>query len=169
NDLCIREKRISVSAAFFVELEFQETGSFIYRFYKASFGRRPTYAEFTSDRGRVVGGPNLEANKQAFANDWVSRPAFQTAFPLTMTPAQFVNKLFDTAGLVPYTSQRQQLVGDMQNGKTRAQVVRDVVEIQDFRSREYNRSFVLAQYFGYLRRDPDQGGYDFWLNVLNNR
>lgn len=25
------------------------------------------------------------------------------------------------------------------------------------------------QYFGYLRRDPDQGGYDFWLNVLENR
>ncbi|HEX8097058.1 MAG TPA: DUF4214 domain-containing protein, partial [Pyrinomonadaceae bacterium] len=29
--------------------------------------------------------------------------------------------------------------------------------------------FVLAEYFGYLRRDAEQGGYDFWLNVLNNR
>jgi hypothetical protein len=25
------------------------------------------------------------------------------------------------------------------------------------------------EYFGYLRRDLDPGGYDFWLNVLNNR
>ena len=25
------------------------------------------------------------------------------------------------------------------------------------------------EYFGYLRRDPDMEGYDFWLNVLNNR
>ena len=25
------------------------------------------------------------------------------------------------------------------------------------------------QYFGYLRRDPDQGGYDFWLNILKNK
>ncbi len=25
------------------------------------------------------------------------------------------------------------------------------------------------EYFGYLRRDPDQGGYDFWLNVLSNK
>src|SRR6266581_4132796 len=32
---------------------------------------------------------------------------------------------------------------------------------------EYNASFVLAEYFDYLRRDPDQGGYDFWLNQLN--
>jgi len=28
---------------------------------------------------------------------------------------------------------------------------------------------VLTEYFAYLRRDFDQGGYDFWLNVLNNR
>jgi hypothetical protein len=25
------------------------------------------------------------------------------------------------------------------------------------------------QYFGYLRRDPDQGVYQFWLNILNNK
>jgi hypothetical protein len=25
------------------------------------------------------------------------------------------------------------------------------------------------EYFGYLRRDQDQDGYDFWLDVLNNR
>ena len=33
----------------------------------------------------------------------------------------------------------------------------------------YNPSFVLNEYFSYLRRDPDQPGYTFWLNVLNNR
>jgi len=53
--------------------------------------------------------------------------------------------------------------------KTRAQVLLDVIEIQQFKDREYNPSFVLMQYFGYLRRDPDQGGYDFWLNVVSNR
>ncbi len=31
------------------------------------------------------------------------------------------------------------------------------------------RPYVLAEYFGYLRRDPDPGGYQFWLDVLNNR
>ena len=30
-------------------------------------------------------------------------------------------------------------------------------------------AFGLMQYFGYLRRNPEQEGYDFWLNVLNNR
>lgn len=45
----------------------------------------------------------------------------------------------------------------------------DVVEINEFKMEEYNPSFVLMQYFGYLRRDPDQSGYNFWLNILDNR
>lgn len=169
DDLCLKASRITVSAAFFIEQEFQDTGSFVYRLYRASYGRRPTYAEFVSDRSRVVGGSNLEANKDAFANDWTGRATFLQAYPATMTVDQFVNKLFDTAGLVPFTAERQQLIADMQNGKTRAQALRGVIEISDFKTREYNPSFVLMQYFGYLRRDSDQGGYDFWLNVLNNR
>src|SRR2546425_6494796 len=169
DDLCIKAQRITVSAAVFIEQEFQDTGSFVYRFYKASYGRRPTYVEFLSDRSRVIGGSNLEAKKEAFANDWVVRVAFQQVYPATLTAEQFVNKLFDTAGLMPYTSERQQLIADMQNGKTRARVLREVTEISAFKTREYNPSFVLMQYFGYLRRNPDQGGYDFWLNVLDNR
>ena len=34
---------------------------------------------------------------------------------------------------------------------------------------EDNRAFVLTQYFGYLRRDPDMGGYNFWLGVINGQ
>jgi hypothetical protein len=117
----------------------------------------------------VIGGANLEAKKQAFANDWIARTAFLQVYPNAMTTTQFVNTLFDTAALVPYAAERQQFVNDMQNGKTRAQVLREVIEISAFKTREYNPSFVLMQYFGYLRRNPDQGGYDFWLNVLDNR
>jgi hypothetical protein len=44
-----------------------------------------------------------------------------------------------------------------------------MLEISEFRAREYNPSFVLMQYFGYLQRDPDRNGYDFWLEVLSTR
>jgi hypothetical protein len=168
DDLCIKARRLGVSAAFFIEQEFQDTGSFVYRFYKASYGRLPTYAEFSADRTSVIGGSNLEASKDAFANNWVGRAAFQQIYPTSMTETQFVNKLFDMAALVPYTAERQQLITDMQNGKTRARVLRDVIEISGFKTREYNPSFVLMQYFGYLVRDPDPGGYNFWVGVLNN-
>jgi hypothetical protein len=169
DDFCIKTQRITVSAAFFIEQEFQDTGSFVYRFYQASYGRRPSHTEFVADRALVVGGSDLEAKKQAFANEWVTRTAFQQVYPASMMTEQFVNKLFDTAGLIPFTSERQQLISQMQAGRTRAQALRDVIEIPAFKTREYNPSFVLMQYYGYLRRNPDQGGYDFWLNILNNR
>ena len=183
---CIHERRIGVSAAFFVEQEFQDTGYYVYRFYKASFGRQPNYAEFTADRAKVIGGSNLEANKQAFADEWVQRQSFRDAYPITMSNTEVVNKLFDSAGLTAslYDAQRQQEILAMNAGRSRALVLRDVIEIPDFKNipdpndpryselkqiSQYNPAFVLMQYFGYLRRNVDQDGYDFWLDVVNNR
>ena len=166
---CIHDRRIGVSGAFFVEPEFQGTGYFVDRRYQASFGHHPTFAQFNVDRAQLTVGPNLEASKQALAANWVERTAFKDAYSMTLSPDEFVNKLFDTANLRPYTTERQQLATDMRNGKSRAQVLREVIEIPEFKTRQYNPAFVLTQYFGYLRRNADQSGYDFWLDVLNNR
>lgn len=176
--LCIHNHRIDVSAAFFIELEFQETGYVVYRIHRAAFGTMPgaptranlAFAQFMNDRGQLVAGPGLPQSTLAFANNFVVRPEFKAAYPDTMTSTEFVNKLFDTAGLTPFTQQRQDAITALTNGtKTRAQVILDLIDIPEFKTREYNGAFVLMQYFGYLRRDPDQGGYDFWLDVLNNR
>ncbi len=86
-----------------------------------------------------------------------------------MTTADFVNRLFDTASLQPYADERQQQIAAIRVGKTRSQVLRDVIEIAELKQRDYHPSFVLMEYFGYLRRDPDTEGYDFWLDALNNR
>jgi len=167
---CVNRRRVEVAASFFIEQEFQDTGSFIYRLHKASFGSQPTFSEFMPDRNLVIGGANLASARQGLATDWVQRARFKQSYPDAMTAAGFVNKLFDTAGLQPYTTERQQQINAMLTmGKTRAQVLQEVIEIQEFKTREYNPSFVLMEYFGYLRRDPDQEGYDFWLNVINNR
>lgn len=54
----------------------------------------------------------------------------------------------------------------------RAQVLRAVAEDADLKTLEYNRAFVLMQYFGYLRRNPndtpdnDHSGWKFWLDKL---
>jgi N-acetylneuraminic acid mutarotase len=182
---CIHERRVGVSAAFFIEQEFQDTGYYVYRFYKASFGRRPDFAEFTADR-KVVAGANIEASKQAFADEWVQRLVFLAAYPNAMSNSEFVNKLFDMAGLTGsiYDPQRQTEIAAMNAGRSRALVLRDVIETPDFKNvpnpndprypelkqvSQYNPAFVLMQYFGYLRRNVDQDGYDFWLDILNNR
>lgn len=167
---CVLSRRIGVSGAFFVEPEFQETGSFVYRLYKASFGRVPSFTEFGVDRPQVVGGANLDQEKLVFADNWITRDSFKQAYPVTMTPEQFVNKLFDTAQLLPFGPERQAEIEALQaNSKSRADVLRTVIEISEFKTREYDPSFILMEYFGYLQRDPDQEGYDFWLDVLKNR
>jgi len=83
----------------------------------------------------------------------------------------YVNHLFDMADLTGSANAalRQAEIDAMTNsGRTRAQVLLRVIDIQELKDREYKPAFVLMQYFGYSRRDPDQGGYDFWLNILNN-
>src|SRR2546426_12358468 len=57
----------------------------------------------------------------------------------------------------------------------RARALRRVAENSTLALQEFNRAFVLMQYFGYLRRNPndppettlDFQGYNFWLNKLN--
>lgn len=175
---CINSRRVGVSAAYFIELEFQKTGSVIYRMYRASYGASTndqllaniSYQQFSADRPLINPDPSqIQQSTQDFANQFVQRAQFKTIYPDTMTNTEFVNKLYDTAGLTPYTSERQAQITAMQGGKSRAQVLLDVIEIPEFKTREFNRAFVLMQYFGYLRRDVDTGGYDFWLDVLNNR
>jgi subtilisin family serine protease len=162
---CVRNRRIDVSAAFFIENEFQQTGSIVIRIYKASLGRIPAFSEFTVDRDQLVHGQTADQ----FAAEWVTRNGFQQLYPPSMTATEFVNKLFDTAQLIPFTAERQEQIDAMGQGRTRAQVLRAVTELPAFKNREFNPAFVLMQYFGYLRRDPDLGGYLFWQDILNNR
>jgi hypothetical protein len=170
--LCLRERRIGISAAFFVEQEFQETGYVIYRLNRAALGMIPSYTHFMVERGRLIGGPQLHDSTVSYANEFVQGGAFLNFYPGGMAPADFVNKLFDTAGLTSATfdAQRQTETQALIDGsKTRAQVLLDVIEIPEFKTREFNPAFVLMQYYGYLRRDPEPEGYQFWLNVLNNK
>jgi len=144
------------------------------------------FNEFMADtqqigRGVIIGQPGadqlLESNKQALINDFVQRTRFTNAYPLSMTPTQFVNALADNAGAGLISSgERNQLISDLTVGaKTRAEVLRAIAEDSDLYAAEQNRAFVLVQYFGYLRRNPydapeptlDYSGYDFWLTKLN--
>jgi hypothetical protein len=178
---CLRDQRVDVSAAFFAETEFQETGAFVYRLYKSALGRNPGFAEFTAGRRQVVAGEHLQASKEAFAQDFIERSEFAKKYPATLSPEQFVDALLSTVTresgvdlyqmrsrlLALYQSSRES--NGSANDLGRARVVSQIAEDEAFARAEYNQAFVLMQYFGYLRRDPDPGGFEFWLNVLNNQ
>ena len=199
NASCIAGLRDNTSGAFFLSIEFQETGYLVERMYKTAYGdgtgqlSGPPFkipvpiirrSEFLPDtlqisNGVVVGKPGWDAvlakNKTAFANDFVARTRFTTAFPTSMPADQFVDTLNANAGNPLSSSERNNLVTQLNSGATRAQVLRAVAEDADLVASEKNRAFVLMQYLGYLRRDPnsgpdsDYGGYNFWLEKLNSQ
>lgn len=174
--LCVNARRKDVAAAFFIEAEFQQSGSFIYGLYKGSLGRRPVYTEFASDRQQVVAGTNLDAAKQAFAESFIGRAEFASKYQGHSTAESFVDALLaavrQSSG-IDLGSQRATLLSRYSAGanlnQSRSFVLREVIDNAGFRQAEYNSAFVLTEYFGYLRREPDEGGYQFWLDVLNNR
>jgi hypothetical protein len=339
---CREVRRINVSAAFFLSIEFQQTGFLAYLANFAAFGSRPLYGVFMRDvqalqRDFVFGAPGadaqLEANKVAYFNEFVTRPEFVARYPASQTNEQFVDALLASANLSPSqvrlfvvqmtnaqevppavpttttgaarpasfgtarflfneaqtelrftatinniditgsqtadtndnltnahihasatfspttnspvvwgflgtpfnennpndlvfgplasggvggnfsgkwdapegnnttlaaqlanlregrayinfhtrqfpggeirgnfpaaTAFRDALIAHLNGGGTRAEVVRRVAEAEELRLREFNAAFVLMQYFGYLRRDPDTPGFNFWLAKLN--
>ena len=164
---CVSKQRVKVSAAFYRSEEFQLKGFFVYRFYAASLGRLPKYSEFMPDMQRVTAQTNDEvlAKRDQFTDQWVDRAEFKTKYG-SLSNSAFVDRLLQTAGV--QLPNRSDLVADLDAGrKSRAQVVRAVVESQQVFEKEFNRAFVAMQYFGYLRRDPEAEGYNAWLRVLN--
>jgi uncharacterized protein (TIGR03118 family) len=162
--------RVSVSSKFFLSDEFQARGYFATRFYKAAFNRDPLYGEFIGDLSRLTGATPDEsaALKTTFVNDFVTRPEFRATLD-ALTNAQYVDKLIANTGVTFTTAQRDQFVADLNSSaKTRAQVLRDIVEAPQFAGNQttFNRAFVLAEYFGYLRRDPDTAGFNMWIAFL---
>ncbi|HEX8455770.1 MAG TPA: DUF4214 domain-containing protein [Pyrinomonadaceae bacterium] len=164
--------RLTVTSAFFRSHEFQLKGYFVYLFYKVSLGRLPLYAEIIPDMRRVSGTTDQEvfARRLAFAQEWVERPEFKTRYPEALSPDAFVDKLLQATGvsLTGGSITRNSLVGDLATRRrTRAEVLMAVVEHPSVDARERNGAFVAMQYFGYLRRDPEEEGYNNWLKYLN--
>ncbi|HZB43706.1 MAG TPA: CHRD domain-containing protein, partial [Pyrinomonadaceae bacterium] len=70
--------------------------------------------------------------------------------------------------IIAATAFRDSLIAGLNGGTlTRAQVLRQIAEQEELKLREFNAAFVLMEYFGYLRRDPDTAGFNFWLAKLN--
>jgi hypothetical protein len=173
---CREVKRINVSAAFFLSIEFQRTGYLVYRAYKAAYGRLPLYEEFTPDarlisRDVVVNTPGwagqIESNERSFLDSFVARPQFGRLYG-ELSHEQYVDALFANAGVTPSASERESLVAGLRGGsETRAGVLGKVARGEAFTRQEKSRAFILMEYFGYLRRSPDEEGFNHWLGKLD--
>jgi len=158
----------------------------------SSPGRFPTFLEFMFDLSQVsegivvnnqISGAVVEANRNRLAAEFVLRPEFAAKYG-GLNNTLYVQELFNTTGITPSAAQKQALVDGLTNGtETRASVLRKVVDGtvvisesnvqfttpygQAFYNQEYRRVFVYMEYVGYLRRNPDAAGFNFWLGKLN--
>jgi subtilisin family serine protease len=178
--------RISVSSGFFRSPEFEFKGRFIFNFYKSALNRLPLYSEIIGDMSSITAGSTAEvqARKAAFTNAFVQKTEFKNLYD-ALTNTQFVNTIMDRYAPLPsittpdpltpdsstkITLTRADLINHL-NGSgvtyTRAQVVRAIADSNEVGAAEFNSGFVAMQYYGYLRRDPEPGGYADWLRTIN--
>ena len=184
-----------MSGAFFLSIEFQQTGYLVYRTYKAAYGNIHAApvplkrSEFLPDTQQIGAGlvvkqtgweQVLETNKQNYFAAFVTRDRFKMAYPAEMSAQAFVDQLYNNAGIPTASAQnRAQAISELNSAPAddtmRAHALRLVAEDPMLVQQEFNRAFVLMEYFGYLQRNPndppettgDFQGYNFWLNKLN--
>ena len=191
NAACIDGMRVNTSAAFFLSIEYQETSGSVIRTQRVAFGRqssdpstRVSYLQFMRDTrqigaGVIVGQPGadtlLEQNKQAYATQIVNSAAFLARFPI-MPAANYVDALAASAAVTLTAAERTAAINAFGAGGNAGRVaaLRSVADSNSVRQAEFAPSFVLAEYFGYLRRNPtdppdnNDAGYQFWLGKLNS-
>jgi len=169
---CIKFTRGALSANFFRSPEFQRKGSYVMYLYMVSLGQRPAtptevndaskidrphYAEFMADL-QTISVPNddpvlTEQKKVQLTNAWMQRTEIKNKYD-ALSNSAFVQALLNTAGVT--IPNQAQLVADLNaNTKTRAQVLRAIVESPQVDDKFYKQAFVTMEYFGYLRRDPE--------------
>ena len=176
--------RIAVSRAFFESPEFNLKGFYVFRFYTLAYGRLPDYTEIVPDMSFVAGATAEEvyARKAQLASNFVARQLFTNAYG-GMTNAQFVTALLDRYqltqivtldpaqpdGSTKLTLTKADLTNRLDaNTLTRAQVLRAIADSDQVQTFEFDRAFIAMQYYGYLRRTPEQTGYEANLNALRN-
>jgi len=139
----------------------------------------PSHEKFNPDRLQVIGGANLAQSQLDFANAFVQRQRFIDKYPLSLSPTDFINALLATIHSadpsVDLSSQFSALMNLYNTGGRGAVVYRladdnqqtNPINNRPFIDAEYNLTFVTNEYFGYLRRDGDPNGMNFWLGQVN--
>jgi hypothetical protein len=173
--------RLTVSGAFFGSPEFQLKGTLVFLIHKAAFGNAnqpnyvPAYVDFAADLRRVTGATAAEvfAKRLDFVEDFVNRAPFVARYG-GLSNAAYVDTLLANVNSSLTTADpasgvtRNSLVNDLNaNTKTRAEVLRLIVESQEVSQKQLNFTFVATEYYGYLRRTPEAVGYQSWLTYLN--
>lgn len=170
---CLKARRIDLATSLLEQSDLQTSALFISSLYAASYGRRPSLSEFEKDRKVLSSDDKVAEVQLAFAQAFVQRTDFLNKYPAGMKGAEFVDTILATvrrATGVNLAASRSDLMASFDNTPSgRAKVLIRLVSRKDFVEALYNPSVVMLHYFAFLRRDPDESGFNSWVEVLRSK
>ncbi len=140
-------------------------GAFVFRLYQVGLGRMPRFEEFKSDLRQLSVNTDpgqSEKAKDSFVLQFAQTPEFASRYE-GMTDSQYINMLLKTAQV----SSSTHLLRALEGQSNRAEILRKMVDSAEVTSKLKTRAFVALQYFVYLKRDPEDDGFNRWLDELN--
>src|SRR5688572_8548055 len=170
---CLRAARLDISTNLLAN-ELPSTALFLSSLYSSSLGRRPRLTEFESDRAVLLNEKeDQERGRMALATAFVQRQEFQRKYPVTMKPAEFVDALLATvvqANGVDLSANKDTLLALLDDPNAgRAAVLNRLATQSEIVDAQYNQTLVMFQYFAFLKRDPDETGFAYWLSMVKNK
>jgi hypothetical protein len=152
----------SLVESFFNSPEFQQTGASITRLYFAFFNRFPDYGGFVFQTNAVRTGTPITG----VANNFALSPEFIATYG-SLTNTQYVQQLY--TNVLGRTASQPEIdfhVNRLNTGTSRGEVMVGFSESPEYINARRNHVFVSMMYVGLLRRAPDQGGFNFYMNQL---
>ena len=157
------QSRSQMAETFFNSAEFQGTGAPVARLYYAYFLRIPDYAGLNYWIGQFRAGNSLASISNAFA----SSAEFANRYG-ALTNSQFVTLVYNNVlGRAPDSAGLAYWTGQLDGGMTRGTMMLNFSESPEYRGLIANEVYVTMMYVGMLRREPDAGGFSFWVNYMD--
>lgn len=169
---CLRARRLELAASLVTQDLLPKSGSFLNNLYAVALGRRPRITEFENDRTLIGNSSEIETPQLAIAVTLVQRREFQKKFAPSLKAEGFVDQLLESVQKLnaDLKASRDELVAMFDGSDiSRATILVKIASQPSLIDAQYNQSFVLTQYFSYLRRDPDEAGFNFWVNSVKNK
>ena len=132
------------------------------RLYLATFGRDPNAAELDYWAAQMGAGASIEWIADYFAES----PEFVSRYG-DLGAAGYVDRLYQNVlGRPSDAGGRDFWVGQMAQGHSRGDVLRQFAESAEFRQEHDPAILVRAIYLGLLERSPDDAGLDYWTGLV---
>lgn len=171
---CLRGRKVDIAAAVLTQNGLLEGVGLLNGLYTTALNRRPRFSDFENARNLLVRTSNdFENASLAVALSFVQLGEFERRYPSSMNATEFIDSLLlsvlQRTG-IDLSTERPRLL-ELFDGTNlgRAVILNTLVNNARFVEAQRNEAFVLAEYFAFLRRDPDESGFGVWVNSVRPR